>query len=377
MSSSLYFHIPYCLSKCPYCDFYSRPLTGGALEGYVEALCADLRHSRSWYDGGSFDTVFFGGGTPSLLGADQVERLLSAANESYGIHSAAEITLEANPGTLCLSLLAGYRSAGVTRLSLGVQSFDDEQLRWLGRRHSAAQAVSAVELARRAGFENLSLDLMFALPGQTPHSLLDQCRWLQRLAPQHLSAYGLTVEEGTPLAARHAEGGWCEADDETYRQSFMLLDEQLATLGYQHYEISNYAQPNQRCRHNLAYWQRQPCLGIGAGAHSFLNSGWGERWACDNCDDDYRRVLAAGGSPRHCLETFSRSQAMAEYVYLALRCRAGVDGAAFQSCFGQSFAEVFASAIHRCSAHLHKSDERWWFDVDGWLLYDHFIENFL
>lgn len=384
--SALYLHIPFCLSKCPYCDFYSRVPVCGEIERYVAALCSDLQLSTG---GDLLESIFFGGGTPSLLSAAQLERILSSANRSFRFSADIEITMEVNPGTANPEQLHGYHSAGVNRLSIGVQSLDDAQLRWLGRRHDSAQALQAVEMARRVGFERLSLDLMFSLARQTIDSLRSQCHQLRQLAPEHLSLYGLTVEEGTPFARQQERGWWQLPDEELYRDMFLLVHEQLGAMGYEHYEISNYARSGERCRHNMVYWQRKPYLGIGAGAHSFFSSaaaqgcdparaqGWGERWASANSIDGYISALEAGVCPRQRLETFTREQAMAEAVYLALRCSDGLDLRSFHDTFGQSFSSAYSAAISRCAPHLLITDTSARLDVVGWLLYNYLIENFL
>ncbi|OQY18294.1 MAG: hypothetical protein B6I36_07270 [Desulfobacteraceae bacterium 4572_35.1] len=311
----------------------------------------------------------------------QVESLLNSAKRYFGFNADVEITLEANPGTLDSAQLVDYRLAGVNRLSVGVQSFENEQLRWLGRRHSSSQAVQVVEMARSAGFNRISLDLMFSLPQQSLTSLKSQCQLLRQLAPEHLSVYGLTVEEQTPFAAQHADGLWQLPDDELYREMFMLVHEQLGDQGFEHYEISNYAQPGERCRHNMTYWQRRPYLGVGAGAHSFFTStdsvGWGERWACENSIENYIQALESGDSPRQLCEVFTKQHAMAETVYLALRCRDGVDLTQFAATFDQTFQSVYSTAMERCSHHLTTTSQRSSLDVEGWLLYNYLIENFL
>lgn len=375
--SSLYLHIPFCQQKCPYCDFYSRCAQPGELERYVEAVCRDLQASRDWYGTVPFRTVFFGGGTPSLLSVEQVARILAAADAHYGLTTDVEITLEANPGTVDQAKLTGYRAAGVNRLSLGVQSFDDDQLRWLGRRHTVQQAVEAVEWSRQAGFERLSLDLMFALPQSSGGDVERSVAWVRRLAPEHVSIYGLTVEEDTPFAEQEAAGVWQLPDEECYRQAFLALDQQLTAAGYGHYEISNYARPGEECRHNLVYWRRQPYLGIGAGAHSFVDHGWGERWACADSVTEYVQAVNRGDNPRDCCDTFDRSQAMAEMAYLALRCRDGVVDSDFRDRFRVDFADHFAAAIDHCGSRLRCANGRWAFDAEGWLLYNYFIEKFL
>lgn len=380
--ASLYLHIPFCLSKCPYCDFYSCEPKTGDIDQYVEAMCTDLISSRDCYGerqgfSAPLTSVFFGGGTPSLLSPHQVEKLLRTAAEVYGFATDIEITLEANPGTVNSASLGGYRSAGVNRLSLGVQSFDDAQLKWLGRRHNRAQALHAVELARKAGFDRLSIDLMFALPNQTLAQLAHQCDVVAQLSPEHLSVYGLTIEDETPFAQQYQQGLWHMPDDEHYRAAFLLLHDQLSGLGYNHYEISNYAKPNHECRHNLGYWQRQPYLGVGAGSHTFIDKQWGERWACDDSIEGYLLSIQQGRSPREKIEGFTQQQAMFEYVYLMLRCNAGIEEEDFQRRYGRSFADIYGVAIERCAPSLACDEGRWRLNIDGWLLYNYLIENFL
>ncbi len=373
--TALYIHIPFCLSKCPYCDFYSRVAGAGEIENYVAALCVDIQRSPL---ASPLASVFFGGGTPSLLSAMHVDRILAAVARAGGFTADVEVTLEVNPGTVTLDKLCGYRDAGVNRLSIGVQSFDDNQLKWLGRKHDSALAVQAVTFARQAGFQRINLDLMFSLPQQTLNDLSQQLQVLKQLAPEHVAVYGLTIEEDTPFAAQHGAGLWHMPDDELYRQMYMLVDEQLGAMGYEHYEISNYAQPGERCRHNLVYWQRQPYLGIGAGAHSFFSgTGWGERWACENSIAQYLQAIATGSCPRHHLESFTKEQAMSEAVYLALRCCDGIDLPQFAATFGQSFSAAYPVAISRCSPNLSTVAGRTRLDVADWLLYNHLIENFL
>lgn len=375
--AGLYFHIPFCRSKCPYCDFYSVVAAEQDLNRYVQALCLDLKQSRDWYGSAPFSTVFFGGGTPSLLSGEQIATLLQCASCHYGLCDDAEVSMEVNPGTVDVATLESYRQAGVNRLSIGVQSLDDHQLRWLQRPHSAQQAVDVVHAARQAGFSRINVDLMFALPGQSDEDLRQSCRRLAELSPEHVAVYGLTVEEGTPLASAEQHGDWQPVDDDTYCRHFQLVSEELTSLGFEHYEISNFARPGEACRHNLGYWQRQPYLGIGAGAHSFRACGWGERWSCP---DDIRRYLVLaeeGTSTRQCIETFNHDQAISEAVYLALRCRQGVDLELFQQRYGVDFCEYFAEAIRACGHDLSRNGNRCSFNLQGWLLYNSHIENFL
>ena len=379
--ASLYLHIPFCLSKCPYCDFYSCTPQAGDLDRYVDALCLDLKASRAFCRteefSAPFRSVFFGGGTPSLLSAAQVARILDVTEGEYGIATDAEITLEANPGTVSSESLAGYHSAGVNRLSLGVQSFDDELLKWLGRRHNGAQALQAIDLARNAGFERLSIDLMFSLPQQTMKQLSQQIQLVEQLSPEHLSVYGLTIEEQTPFAQQFEAGLWQMPDDEQYREGFLSIDSALTSQGYGHYEISNYAKQGYECQHNLGYWQRQPYLGVGSGAHTFMDCGWGERWSCENSVVAYLDAVERGISPRNKIEGFDRAQAMFESVYLMLRCRNGVNERDFERQYGKSFAIIYEQSIERCAPYLTLNDGCWRLSNDGWLLYNYLIENFL
>ena len=277
--TSLYLHIPFCLRKCPYCDFFSTDQhTLADLENYTGMLQRHLElaaATRIWQ--GPLTSVFFGGGTPSLLSPIQVARILKSAETCFGFAEDIEISLEANPGTVTLSSLTGYRAAGVNRISLGIQSLSAARLKQLGRIHSSEDAIKAIRLARQAGFNNLSCDLIFALPGQSLADLQKDLERLLELHPEHLSCYGLTVEEGTPYHAQLTGGTLILPDDTVYAEHFMALHHYLTARGYEHYEISNYARPGRQCRHNLGYWRRQASLGIGAGAHSFDATNWGSR----------------------------------------------------------------------------------------------------
>ncbi|HXV22505.1 MAG TPA: radical SAM family heme chaperone HemW [Desulfuromonadales bacterium] len=375
---ALYLHVPFCRRKCPYCDFFSLPGNASQLAHYPDLLIRHLRLAASsglWQ--GPFSTVFFGGGTPSLLPAEAVARVLTAARTEFGLEAAAEVTLEANPGTVTPASLAGYLEAGINRLSLGVQSLDESGLRTLGRVHTAAEACQAIAWARPAGFANVSLDLMFALPGQTVRDLHTEVGRLLALSPDHLSCYGLSVEEQTPFYHLHRRGDLELPDEERYAALFLALHERLTQAGYTHYEISNYARPGRQCRHNLGYWQRLSYLGVGAGAHSFLDAGWGERQSVPPDLNRYARGLGGGENPAQTLETFDHRGAMAETLYLGLRTAAGVDDDRFRQRFGLRVAEAFPAAIEKAGRHLRLKDGFWTFDLDGWLLYDHLITPFL
>lgn len=377
--SSLYLHIPFCQRKCHYCDFFSAAgVSPVELDEYVQLLGLELQQLRERkFPVSPLKTIFFGGGTPSLLSAAQLNSILRELEQAFGFSAGCEISLEANPGTLTAEKLSGYRRAGVNRLSLGVQTLDDEQLQALGRIHSAAEARQAVALARQAGFDNLSLDLIFALPGQSLEQLEADVAGLLALQPEHLALYGLTFEPGTRLHEQLQQAELAEADDQAYADSYLLINKLLTAAGFEHYEISNFARAGQRCRHNQVYWQRQECLAIGCGAHAFIGEGWGERWHVPADLATYRQKLTNGQPALQLLESFDRQAAMAETIYLALRTADGLSRSAFQQCFDVYPEQAFAEAFRRHADRLTLLDDCWRFDLQGWLLYDHLISAFL
>lgn len=375
--AGLYLHIPFCRRKCHYCDFYSVTATENLVATYAGLLTRHLAWGKDHGWRGPFGTVYFGGGTPSLLEPGAVAAILRSVKQIFGLTADAEISFEANPGTVSPASLAGYRSAGINRLSLGLQSCDPRLLPTLGRLHDRQAGLDAVRWARDAGFDNLSLDLMFALPGQTLADLeVDLDRYLE-LAPQHISCYGLTAEPRTAMQESIARGELTLPDEEFYADAFMLIHERLETAGYQHYEIANYARDGLACRHNLAYWQRRPCLGIGAGAHSLLGERWGSRWEVPTDLTAYRQALDGRYEPARCLETFERESALRETVYLALRTRLGVCDSGLQKRFGKTFQEAFPEAIAASRQWLKHEDDRWFLSPSGWLLFDRLILPFL
>jgi oxygen-independent coproporphyrinogen-3 oxidase len=373
----LYLHIPFCQRKCPYCDFFSVPVTNSQLEEYPELIIQHLGWSANQGWTGQFDSIYFGGGTPSLLSPSSIGKILAAVDQKFVLAKNAEITLEANPGTVTQQSLAGYRSTGVNRLSLGLQTCDDRQLRNLGRLHDRKDGLESVKSARQAGFDNISLDLMFALPGQSRNDLEKDLQVYLDLAPEHFSCYGLAAEPGTPLHASVASGALTLPDEDQYADSFMLLHDRLNAAGYTHYEIANYASDGFDCQHNLGYWQRHPYLGIGAGAHTFLGDGWGSRWEVAADLPDYRQALQTGQEPMTCLETFDRESALRETIYLALRTRCGIADADLRQRFGCTLADRFPEAIKACGQWLEKDAGRWSLTPSGWLLFDYLIRNFL
>ena len=341
-SISLYIHIPFCLRKCSYCDFLSGPQTRGQQELYVQALIREIRAQQDCPRGTSADTVFFGGGTPSVLSADQILRILQALRETFSILPDAEISLEMNPGTADEEKLRALKKAGINRLSMGVQSMHDEELRLLGRIHTASEAREAFETARAAGFDNINIDLMSALPGQSFETWADSLRQAVEWRPEHISAYSLIIEPGTPFSALYEAGKLPPLpDEETDRKMYHFTGEFLARYGYARYEISNYSLPGRECRHNSGYWTGHPYLGFGIGAASYVK---GTRFSNTSDIDVY---LKEGNNIRREIHTLSQQEKMEEFMFLGLRMTAGVSGAEFALRFGRTLEEVYGDVIRR------------------------------
>ena len=396
-------HIPYCLSKCPYCDFNSYAATRWPEAAYTDALIAELETyaGQAPWRCGAVETVFFGGGTPSLFAPRSIGRVLDAIGRLWpdesrlesresrvacpGLStpdsrlSTSEITLEANPGTVTLDTLRGFRVAGVNRISFGVQSFHTPHLIRLGRIHSGAEAVAAIRNARAAGFDNLNLDLIFAVPGQTLAEWEADLRTATALAPDHVSAYNLTFEEGTAFHALRARGELVPQPEEIEVAMFSRTRELLAGAGYEPYEISNFARPARACRHNLNYWRAGAYLGIGAGAHSFARVPEpGARWSNARAPHAYIEGVRLRGHARTAEESLSVRQARGEFVFLGLRCREGIDAAAFARRFGIDLVDAFphAAGLHR-DGLLDRAGSRWTLSERGLLLADSIFATFL
>jgi putative oxygen-independent coproporphyrinogen III oxidase len=339
----IYVHVPFCLRKCSYCDFYSiadLSLTAA----YLEALSSEIAAA----DPGprAFDTIYIGGGTPSLLAPAEVEAIVAGLFSKFRFERPVEVTLEANPGTVGFEKLRGFRSAGVNRLNLGVQSFQEQNLERLGRIHSAGQAQAALESARRAGFETVGLDLIYGLPGQTRRGWAADLESALAYAPDHIACYMLTVEPGTPLAEDRRCGRFRPAPAGAAADLFRMTSEFLAARGFRHYEVSNFA----RCgadgaarisRHNCKYWTHAAYLGFGPAAHSFLppTRFWNQRDV-----KGYVEALQRGGRPVAGKETLTVEQEMMEAVLLGMRTAAGVDLSGFRNRFGVDFMQVHGAA---------------------------------
>ncbi len=358
MPISLYVHIPFCETKCPYCDFNTYARIESLIPAYVEALGSEIELWGHTLGRPRVATVFLGGGTPSYLPAEDIASLMRGVGKAFDLQAGAEVTLEANPGDFASDKLKSYLDCGVNRLSIGVQSLDDRLLEMLGRRHSADDAVRSYQMALDAGFENVSIDLMYGLPHQ---SLQDWERTLKAavdLAPPHISMYCLTLEEGTPMAQWAASGRIPEPDADLAADMYTMAEERLAEVGYGHYEISNWAVPRMESAHNLTYWKNGPYLGVGPGAHSYL-AGYRfsnltspkeyirfvgeheERQAPTQLDSDTLTAMPAVSNT----ESIDRRLEMGETMMMGLRLDAGVEDREFADRFGEPARAVFGDTV--------------------------------
>lgn len=345
----LYIHIPFCTAKCGYCDFNSYAGHEHLIPSYAETLIKDARLWRTAVRGRQVATIFFGGGTPSLNPLEEMAKILDGVRAAFDVAPDAEVTLEANPGGLSAEYLRGLRDLGFNRLSIGVQSFDDEELVTLDRRHTAEDAREAYRAARAAGFENVNLDLIYGLPEQPLSAWQRSLEEAVRLAPEHLSLYALTVEEGTPLARDIARGRTAPPDADMQAEQYEWTQDRLAAAGYEHYEISNWCRPGFRCEHNLVYWRNREYMGLGAGAHSYLN---GVRFSTALLPNRYAElvdetVAAGDGTMRHVVgvEQVTDALAMADELILGLRLTDGVDVGAFAERYGRGIDEAYGSVL--------------------------------
>ena len=341
----VYVHVPFCASRCIYCDFYSTIQTPENRARYARAAAEEVRNRAGELPTREIQSVYFGGGTPSQLSPDEIEEILTAIKESLHVVPDAEITIEANPDDITPELARSLKALGFNRASLGVQSFNDETLRLLNRRHSAAQARRAVETLRQSGIENLSIDLIYGLPGQTADEFRNDLDAAFALPVSHLSAYALTMEEGTPLAKKVAKGSLALMDEDTYLNEYALLLDKAEQKGFVHYEISNFALPGYESRHNSGYWHELPYLGIGPGAHSF--DGLQRR----SNRPDLRSYLDHPGHPEHETERLTDDERFNEYVFTALRTRNGLNLDQLALRFGQ---ELLESLLEAAAHHIGK-----------------------
>ncbi|MDO4272797.1 MAG: radical SAM family heme chaperone HemW [Eubacteriales bacterium] len=335
----LYVHIPFCVKKCDYCDFLSGPVSVETQEKYVTALEQEMETVKEGV-GRNVVSVFIGGGTPSLLSPSHMERILKQLYRKFNITPDAEITMEANPGTLCLEKLETCRRWGVNRLSIGLQSPDDRELKMLGRIHTYREFVESFTIARNAGFDNINVDLMFAIPGQEYEGWIRNLKQTAELGPEHISAYSLIVEPGTPLAQRNLE---LPSEDTEYRM-YEDTGEILGEYGYEQYEISNYARPGFACRHNAGYWKRTDYLGLGLGAASLFDH---RRFSNTSDMEEYIKDCTRPEKLRREETMLTREDEMGEFMFLGLRMAEGISKAEFEDIFGCNIEAVYGSVLNK------------------------------
>lgn len=342
----IYLHIPFCVRKCHYCDFLSAPADEHTKGQYVNALIREIKEAPAWLkEQGSqtfvFSTAFFGGGTPSILKAEEIVRILTAIRENFGFTADAEITMEVNPGTLTEEKARIWHEAGVNRISFGLQSADDEELKRIGRIHTFAKFQESFRIAREAGFDNINVDLMSALPGQSMESYEETVRKVLEMKPEHISSYSLILEEGTYLYDHLKE--FPELPDEDMeRAMYHRTCEMLKQAGFIHYEISNFSLPGRECRHNQSYWDRTEYLGVGLGSATLIGN---KRFTGISSLKEY--LKADKDDFRECQETLDTKDEMSEYMFLGLRMMKGVSLRAFEDLFGMSVMEVFSESVDK------------------------------
>ena len=387
----LYIHIPFCVRKCGYCDFVSAPAGREAQQAYMERLWEEIEKSVKGVP--LVSSVFFGGGTPSLIEPLLIEETLNRIRRRFFLSPDAEISMEANPGTLTKEALQIYKRAGVNRLSIGLQSAHNKELSMLGRIHTWEEFKESFSLARRAGFENLNVDLMAALPGQTVESFSESLRAVLALSPEHLSVYSLIIEEGTPFyetygkqAEARAEGREDAAirplpSEEDERTMYRITEEILEKAGYDHYEISNYSKPGYACRHNIGYWTGTPYLGFGISAASYI-----EEKRFHNTSDREEYLSRPFSEIRSLEEQVTRPRAMEEFLFLGLRMMCGVSEQRFLNRFGTTMEAVYGETLRTLSGEglleaYQNGTERFWrltehgIDVSNYVLAEFLLDE--
>ncbi|HUO77535.1 MAG TPA: radical SAM family heme chaperone HemW [Thermodesulfovibrionales bacterium] len=320
MVNSLYIHIPFCMKKCIYCDFLSVPYDKAVAMDYINAVVKELEFRRE--SAGVLKTAYIGGGTPTTIPTLPLIRLLRTIRDMVGITPDAELTIEANPGTVTGEMISALSESGINRLSMGIQSFNDNELKLLGRIHDFSEALKSIAAARHAGITNLSIDLIYGIPGQTLQSWTKTVSTAMKISPEHISAYELTPEKNTPLHELISTGKLEKPDEETILGMYSHAMDRFGEAGYSHYEISNFSKPGFQCRHNLNYWNRGQYLGIGAGAHSFI-----EDKRIRNTGDilEYMALVSQGNLPEEEVLEISRVDAVKESIFLGLRKKEGLD----------------------------------------------------
>ena len=334
--AAIYFHIPFCKRLCGYCDFY-RSVKLKYIPQVVEAMHSELEREQSFLHDKTIRTIYFGGGTPSLLAPSEIERFIEQVRSLFDCSDLEEITIEVNPDDITAEYVAELRKTSVNRISMGVQSLDDRCLQFMGRRHSAEQAVEAVKMLQGAGYDNISVDVIFGIPGFGRTELDDTLQRVLAMNVQHISAYHLTIEENTRFGRMAAKGELCEIDEMCSESHYLIVHKALTEAGYEHYEVSNYALAGRRSKHNSSYWQGVEYLGIGPGAHSF--NGGMRRW-CDRPIEEYVGGVEYGS------EVLSTTDKLNEYVMTSLRCAEGLSLTEVERNFG---VKERARLVQECS----------------------------
>jgi oxygen-independent coproporphyrinogen-3 oxidase len=377
-SKSIYIHIPFCLRKCAYCDFYSETRLS-LIPDYLKALETEI-HLRAEPDisspHGLIDTIYLGGGTPSLLDIKQIDRIFQTLNTRFRVSPDAEITVEINPGTVDGNYLAGLKGTGVNRLSIGAQSFDDAKLAFLNRIHTAGEALKTIDRAETAGFENISLDLIYGVPGETRTAWIKDLKKALDMRPSHISAYMLTLEPGTPLADQVKQGDFIPLGNDMMSLLFKTTSQYLTQSGFEHYEISNFSRGRtNRSRHNSRYWNMASYLGFGPGAHSYDGAvrSWNHRSI-----EGYITDLSSGRLPVEDREILSPEQKMIEFIMLRLRTLEGIDLGQFQDRFQLPFTKRFEIIISRILGENLGSIEngRFFLNLEGRTFLNGIVETF-
>ena len=372
----LYVHIPFCVKKCGYCDFLSWCGTSEEKETYVQALLKEIESYREFARGYRVSTVFVGGGTPSVLEAGQMEGVLGNIQEVFELEKKPEITLEMNPGTVTEEKLQCYKENGVNRLSIGLQSVKNEKLEVLGRIHSYEEFLESYELARKAGFTNISVDLISSIPGQKLEEWKEELAALSALSPEHISVYQLIIEAETPFYEKYAEHEELLPDEEESREIYLWTGSFLKEQGYEQYEISNYAKPGKNPRHNLKYWERGDYLGLGLGAASMVRN------IRMSNTKDMKTYLERCGQPktmREDVQFLEEARQMEEFMFLGLRKTRGVSRKEFRRIFGQEMDMVYEKALHKCleNGMLKEHKDRVYLSEEGVLLSNAVLSEFL
>lgn len=359
MPLEIYVHIPFCIRKCDYCDFLSGPGDRTRQEAYIKALLHEIR-SLPHIPNHEVVSLFFGGGTPSLLDACLIEEIISNLKEKFLFSPEAEISLEANPGTLMKEKLKVYRKAGVNRLSIGLQSADNEELNALGRIYTFEEFLEGYFLAREEGFFNINVDLMCAIPGQSYEGWIRNLRTAAELKPEHISAYSLIIEEGTPFAQRKLE----LPDEDTEYRMYEDTEKVLREYGFHQYEISNYAKNGFECLHNLGYWKRTEYLGLGLGAASLLA---GMRFSNTRDMEEYLACSRNAEQIRKDVQLLTKREEMEEFMFLGLRMTKGIREGDFMACFGVSLRERYGAVLdkYRKTGFMEYEDGYWRFTRKG------------